>query len=255
MNLIEIGRYLKSIREKKEIGFEEVYKATRIQISIIEDIEEGVSELSPAFLRGFIKTYAKFLEADIEKYFKEESKSPIQKESVQQEEVSQRRTLFPLKKNTKNLLGVLFLIGMVFLVYKEISKTFNQKSQQETRKQLDEKAWTEFTKKEVFSKKEIPREEPTKNTKALTFLEKLERSYFQQEVLIKSSKKIEIYFKVDNEKLETRNLLPEEWFYIKAIDKIYLRFDQAKGVQVFHNGKRLIFTGVFFERAFPSDTM
>lgn len=57
------GSQLKQIRESKNIALEQVAKATRIQLSILRDIEdEEYAELaSPTQVRGFLRIYAEFL--------------------------------------------------------------------------------------------------------------------------------------------------------------------------------------------------
>lgn len=65
-----IGAKLKKIRLGKGLTLEEVHKKTKIHLNILKAIEEGsVVDLSPIYLKGFIKIYCKFLGVDFKDYF------------------------------------------------------------------------------------------------------------------------------------------------------------------------------------------
>ena len=261
MNLEKIGRYLKSVREKKDITHEDIYEKTRIQISIIEDIEEGTSSLSPVFLRGFVKTYAKFLGVSIEKHLKEDLENLHQPPALKIETSSPKKESSLRKMSLKKqaALVLIFLIPLIFLFNKKDSQT------EVTTLQEEKSEGTSLPSKKLETQnlsnkkdlKNLPEEDALVKKEAgeMPLLDKMKKYYFRQEILIKSSEDLEIYFKVDDQKLETRNLSSQEWYNIKAIDKIYLRFDKVADVQVFYNGKKVVFKGQFFEKAFPSDTL
>ena len=56
----KIGAQLKLVRERKGLSLYQVFEVTRIQASILRDIEEGSSDMAPVFLKSFIKTYCQF---------------------------------------------------------------------------------------------------------------------------------------------------------------------------------------------------
>ncbi|HTZ11991.1 MAG TPA: RodZ domain-containing protein [Candidatus Margulisiibacteriota bacterium] len=63
------GNRLKKLRLEKGINLEEVQKKTRIKLNILRAIEgDGLTDLSPVYLKGFIKIYCKFLGADPKDY-------------------------------------------------------------------------------------------------------------------------------------------------------------------------------------------
>ena len=72
------GLILKEAREKKGLSLEVVHEATKIPMDALRAIEQGyaVRNLSPFYLRGFIKIYAHFLNIDpksiLEDFHKEE---------------------------------------------------------------------------------------------------------------------------------------------------------------------------------------
>ena len=75
----------------------------------------------------------------------------------------------------------------------------------------------------------------------------IKKSVFTEDLLIKSSEVLEIYFKVDKKSTITKILKPFVGFNIKAKNSIYLRFDDNKGdVQIFYNGVQIEMNSTFF---------
>jgi len=75
------GIRLKKIRLEKGFTLEEVQKKTKIHLSILEAIEgDSLTNLSPIYLKGFLKIYCKFLEVDPNEYI-EDYKEPMYKVS------------------------------------------------------------------------------------------------------------------------------------------------------------------------------
>lgn len=54
---IELGRYLKKIRESKELSLREVYKLTNISFTYLNMIENGKRNVNPTLLRNLAKAY------------------------------------------------------------------------------------------------------------------------------------------------------------------------------------------------------
>jgi transcriptional regulator with XRE-family HTH domain len=68
----DIGPKLKLKREQLGYRIEEVVEKTKVHPSAIHDIEENnFANISPAYLRGFIRLYAKFLNVDVDADLKE----------------------------------------------------------------------------------------------------------------------------------------------------------------------------------------
>jgi cytoskeletal protein RodZ len=82
MNLESPGEKLKKIRQEKGLSLEEVQKKTKIHINILKAIEgEGLTNLSPIYLKSFLKIYCKFLGLDPKEYmpdYKEQPQAQIQ---------------------------------------------------------------------------------------------------------------------------------------------------------------------------------
>ena len=75
----EIGEKLKKARLGKGLSLEDVHKATKIHLNILKAIEgEGPTNLSPVYLRAFIKNYSKFLGFDAKEFIPEhKEKTPM----------------------------------------------------------------------------------------------------------------------------------------------------------------------------------
>lgn len=65
MNKESPGARLKKIRLEKGLSLEEVQKKTKIHLNILKSIEEdNLINLSPIYIKGFLKIYSKFLGQD-----------------------------------------------------------------------------------------------------------------------------------------------------------------------------------------------
>ena len=76
-----LGDLLRETREQKNLSLDDVEKGTNIRKLYIKSIEEGNYEKLPGevFLKGFIKTYGKFLGLDSQKLieqYKQEKNTP-----------------------------------------------------------------------------------------------------------------------------------------------------------------------------------
>ena len=68
-----VGRQLKALREAKGLSVEDVAAATNIPPETIEAIEAGtiLETAAPTYARGFVRIYADYLEADVERVIEE----------------------------------------------------------------------------------------------------------------------------------------------------------------------------------------
>ena len=65
MSAESIGEKLKKIRQSKGLSLEDAQKKTKIHLNILKAIEgDSLTNLSPIYLRGFLKIYCKFLGLD-----------------------------------------------------------------------------------------------------------------------------------------------------------------------------------------------
>lgn len=120
-DLIEpVGQYLRRKREEKRISVEEVTLQTRIQAMFIKAIEEGHFDKiqSLVSLKGFVRSYARFLKVDDVETLKRLSEFlsgtpsmlspalPSLQEAKLAEENPAQTLLFPLESASQNQAGV-----------------------------------------------------------------------------------------------------------------------------------------------------
>ena len=69
MNIETAGSRLKKIRQERGLTLEELQKKTRIHLNVLRAIEgDSISDLSPIYLKGFIKIYCTSLGLDPKEY-------------------------------------------------------------------------------------------------------------------------------------------------------------------------------------------
>lgn len=69
MNIETAGARLKKIRQERGLALEDMHKKTKIHLNILRTIEgDSISDLSPIYLKGFIKIYCTALGLDPKEY-------------------------------------------------------------------------------------------------------------------------------------------------------------------------------------------
>ncbi|MCX5705667.1 MAG: DUF4115 domain-containing protein [Candidatus Omnitrophica bacterium] len=72
------GARLKQLRLERGLSLEEVQKKTRINLNILKVIEgDSISNLSPIYLKSFIKIYCAYLGVDYKDYVSEDKSVPV----------------------------------------------------------------------------------------------------------------------------------------------------------------------------------
>lgn len=132
---LTLGEKLKKIRSERRIGLSDISRFTKIQIKYLENIEEGLYEKLPSdvYVKGFLKSYAKFLgvngESLIRLYQKERGiKRSLDKNGnnciKQPEFLSISPWVFGPRAMIFLSLSILILLGF-FYVYKELGSFAN----------------------------------------------------------------------------------------------------------------------------------
>jgi transcriptional regulator with XRE-family HTH domain len=132
---LTLGEKLKKIRSERRIGLSDISRFTKIQLKYLENIEEGLYEKLPSdvYVKGFLKSYAKFLgvngESLIRLYQKERGiKRSLDKNGnnciKQPEFLNISPWVFGPKAMIFLSLSVLILLGF-FYVYKELGSFAN----------------------------------------------------------------------------------------------------------------------------------
>ena len=284
MDYLKIGKKLKSLREKKGLSLHQIYEVTRIQISILTDIEKGQFKKSEIFLKNFIKTYCEALGLDFQKLMESEGevKSDFSRETP--EEPDTIEFSFFKQNKTRIKLGFFSASGLIllFLAFQFlpslIKKASNNKAQQKVTKANKAEKSKSSNKQSTAGQDELVttgqgnpagesrqqgqlgtvgqgqevKQNSAQSNTDKSLWPKLKNSSFNHEVMIRSSEKLTLYFKADKPSVLTKELAPWEWFVIKAKKFIYIRLDEIKTeTQVFYNGQKLeINSKKFFESTF-----
>ena len=279
MDYSKIGNRLKLERERKGLSYEQIFEITRIQPSVLKEIENGNSSISSVLIKGFIKTYARTLGFDLEIFFKEIEEKEKKKEEERNEAKRFDNNEKNKKRNYLKYLLICFVISIAIWVLNPSKKTETKdlitikEEESHTEKTATEETVTEdriiketATEKTVIEDRIIKETATEKETaienktisekdsleKTQTLFQQIKASTFTKDLLIQSSASLEIYFKVDKKSTITKILEPSVWFHIKAKESIYFRLDEKReDIQMFYNGKQVhIGTDQFFEKTF-----
>ncbi|MBU0548556.1 MAG: DUF4115 domain-containing protein [Candidatus Omnitrophica bacterium] len=72
MNIETAGARLKKVRQERGLSLEDIQKKTKIHLNVLRAIEgDSISNLSPIYLKGFIKIYCNYLGLDLKEYLGE----------------------------------------------------------------------------------------------------------------------------------------------------------------------------------------
>lgn len=245
MNYFKIGKKLQLARERKGLTYDQIFEITKIQISVLKDIEEGKSNVFPVFLKGFIKTYAQTLGLNWSVLFQSEIKNPVvSKKTPVVQKVKHKLFIH----NWKHIfIFILVALGFASIVYMTGSISVRDK---DLNTHLDH---SDF---KINTSPSFVNNLNTMNLNLITnasLFDQIKQGDFKKEILIQSPKALDVYFKLDKSSTLTKKLIPLKWFSMKAKSSIYLRFDDVhKGIQVFYNGNKIDFTNKmhFFEKRF-----
>ncbi len=129
MNIELIGERLKKLRQEKGLTLEELQKKTKVHINILKAIEgEALTNLSPIYLKGFIKIYCKALGLDPKEYipdYKESSASVILNAQKVKEPflrgMGMKIGSFRLGRNLRWIITVLLVVFISLFLISKIS--------------------------------------------------------------------------------------------------------------------------------------
>ena len=138
LKMEHLGARLKKIRFEKGISLEEVQKKTKIHLNILKAIEgDSLTNLSPVYLKGFLKIYCKFLGLDPKDYvadYKEPLQSQVAnvilpKKSTALLKVATVRlvTLQAINKKVKRLFVFILIIIIISAVLFNLGKFISSK--------------------------------------------------------------------------------------------------------------------------------
>lgn len=132
--LAEIGQLLQEAREKKQLSLQEVAEKTRIHLKILQNIEDGKLDSSPGpvFIRGFMRTYGKFVDVELDGFLEKLNAVTELQESDTLNESSvllfpeEETSFFQEQKLFLILLAMVILGGGYFLIQQLSSEIFGE---------------------------------------------------------------------------------------------------------------------------------
>lgn len=127
---MSIGEKLKKARLGKSLSLGEVYRQTKIQLHILEALEQdqGHRLLEPVYLRSFMKTYAQYLGIDAQEILNEHSRH-LKPKIVSSEIILEKRHSMSSKLKPILILRVILAIAVVIFLVFHFRATSKQISQ------------------------------------------------------------------------------------------------------------------------------
>ena len=118
-----VGEKLKKARLEKNLSLDEVYKQTKIHSRVLEALEQDRAHnfLSPVYIKGFLRAYARYLGLNGEKLLKEyidsqKVEAPVQPQPAEAAIEKKDKAFPPLNPFLifRVALSILLAIGLVF---------------------------------------------------------------------------------------------------------------------------------------------
>ena len=227
--MLKVGAYLRTQRERKGLSYEQIHEITRISPDVLRKIEAGQTLSAPIFLRGFVKNYAQALGLDPYPLLKELEEREEEAFEEKEPEETAPPPLSPPGSRRKwfYFLAVFCCIALGLLTalprFSKFKSLYENSQVKENPTLSPEPSSVEERKKE--------------KSPAFSLLKALERDEFNQELMINPPEPLEVYFKADGGSIIAKSLVPENWYVIKAFEKIYLRIDEPASFDMIHNGE------------------
>jgi cytoskeletal protein RodZ len=126
MHLAGVGKYLKQAREKKSYTLEDMADLTNIEIKYLQALESEEYDLlpSPFYARVFMKTYAKYLNLNVNSVMQlfdisqKTKHSPAPKPKTEAVELPKRSPAQKKKVSSLWLIvAIILIMGMVYTLF------------------------------------------------------------------------------------------------------------------------------------------
>ena len=240
----EAGPDLKTVREYSGKTLQDLFKSTRIRISILEAIESEEFHLlpEPVYARIFIKTYAQAVGADSEKILSRYEKYLEQHKSPREGEIKSKNYR---PKFRRSLLG--WILSILFIAVFLIFSLYPKHKAENVKKEVPDK------RKAATIVKEVEIQPPVGEQAAEQKTEIEEESSVSQDIANKQKDVIETTYKLTIEATELvwlnitadHNLpqeillRPGEKIYQEASKRFSIDIGNAGGVNVIFQGESL----------------
>lgn len=116
-----VGEKLRKAREEKGLSLDDVYRQTRIHLRVLEALEQDRAHnfLSFIYIKGFLRTYARYLKLDGEGLVREYISSQKIDAAAEPEIVLEKKRKFPFQINRFLTLrmGLTFVLALGLIFY------------------------------------------------------------------------------------------------------------------------------------------
>ena len=120
-----LGQYLKRERTLRQINLQEIADATKINIRVLKKLEEDdyAALPAPTFVKGFLKSYAKYLGLDPEdvayryQTFIQVPKTEKKEQKIASKKINISSYLAYIPRSWKYPVGALVVVGLLFWLY------------------------------------------------------------------------------------------------------------------------------------------
>ncbi|MFY9402798.1 MAG: helix-turn-helix domain-containing protein [Candidatus Omnitrophota bacterium] len=239
MNIEPLSERLKRARKAKGFTLEELQKKTKVHINILKAIEgESLTNLSPVYLKGFIKIYCNALEVDYKDYIPDSKEAILPKDGKKQDKEagsflkSVEVKLNTLKPNNrfKKIIVILILLFLLVLFLFRIGGCISLK-----RRQM----------KDLSARQQVSTSTPSQPQSLAIPKEAMEGI----RLVVSAKERCLVFVKVDGKVVFHRLLEKGRSNTWRAKERIDLSLGNASAVELIVNGER--FTNLGGKRGQP----
>ena len=246
--MVEFGHKLKQIRIQNKMTLEEISFKTKININYLNAIEEGnISQLPEAYLKMFIKTYAKIMSVQLplelteKKSPKRENDDTIEESTESDIEndtspFSTKKTIFNKKNiiriitNYRNLIFIIFIILLTVIVFTAYNFFFKDDEISHIKEPAIKVITVNSDKNHQISvnvRDSIKISNEVKQQDSLSFkITAIDSSYL-------------LYCK-DSKKVKEMMLIPGKKLALKASKLIEVKIGNSRGVELEYGGNKVL---------------
>lgn len=232
---MEIGEIFKQRRIELGYSLDDAVNATKITKRVIVALENGIKEDLPAavYVRGYIRSYCKFLKLD-EKFILTEALKifPLPEPSKSQPETSRSKNI--VKSMTFTLSAMIVLLA--FFIVKEFLPSFLVSFEKKNPPQIFAKKVEEGGQKENMPEF-IPINETESKRGPLALKDAFANSEKKYKLEIKASELTWIRNKIDSDIIKEALLTKGETAVFEGNEKFELTIGNAGGISMILNGK------------------
>lgn len=230
-----LGARLKKLRLEKGLSLEDVHKATKLHLNILNAIEEDrLSGLNPIYVKGFLKIYCKFLGID-PKIAVSDIKEAKPLEEIMLHSYQKAHKVTPLstagKKKSNKLIGYAIVVVMALLVVFGLGRLiFGRPRSAQTKAQKKVKA-------ALVKKSEKSKSKPPKAVKVESEVKPVKDFSSGIRLSIRAKENCWVYLRIDGKVVFQRVLEKGRFETWSAKERVDLSLGNAAAVELEVNGQ------------------